>query len=340
MDVLSVLQQKSRAIDASLPLFLPKRGGAGWKRDYMDMLWDYNLRGGKRLRPALCMLSCEAWWGKQEQAVPTAVALELLQNFFLIHDDMEDESLLRRGKPCLHRIWGVPYAINAGDATFVKVWETLMANRGALGDEKALEIAGEFVALSNRTTEGQMREMYWVREKEWDLTERDYLEMAAEKAGYYTVVAPLRLGAICAGRGGLKGNFDSWGIKWGVAFQIQDDLLNAVGGKKYGKEIGGDVYEGKRTLLLTHLMEHCNYKQKKEIMKIMNKPREKKTAKEVRSVLKAMGDCGSVDYARKTARRLAEEAKSGFEKSFADARRGEAKDALAALIDYVIERDV
>ncbi|MFH0834995.1 MAG: polyprenyl synthetase family protein [Candidatus Micrarchaeota archaeon] len=340
MDVLSVLQQKSKVIDASLPLFLPKREGSGWKKDYRDMLWDYNLRGGKRLRPALCMLSCEAFWGKQEQAVPTAVALELLQNFFLVHDDIEDESLQRRGKPCLHLIYGIPYAINAGDATFVKVWETLMANRGVLGDEKALEILEEFVGLCNRTTEGQMREMFWVKEKEWDIDEKDYFEMAGEKAGYYTVVAPLRLGAICAGRGGLKSNFDSWGIKWGVAFQIQDDLLNAVGGKKYGKEIGGDIYEGKRTLLLIHLMEHCSYKERKEVLRIMNKPRQKKTAAEVKKVLALMKKCGSVDYARRTARELAEEAKLGFEKSFADARQGAAKESLRALIDYVIERDV
>ena len=123
MDILSVLQQKSKVVDAALPLFLPKREGTGWKKDYRDMLWDYNLRGGKRLRPALCMLSCEAWWGKQEQAIPTAVALELLQNFFLVHDDIEDGSPQRHGRDTVWHVWGVPQAVNAGDGVFALAHE-------------------------------------------------------------------------------------------------------------------------------------------------------------------------------------------------------------------------
>jgi geranylgeranyl pyrophosphate synthase len=133
-EVINILKEKSAIIEDELKQILPRAENAKTKelKEYYNMLWDYPLRGGKKLRPALCLLGCELFGGNAREAIATAAAIDLFNNGALIHDDIEDGSELRRGKPCLHKIHGEEKAINAGDGTFAKMIEALSRNNALI----------------------------------------------------------------------------------------------------------------------------------------------------------------------------------------------------------------
>ncbi|MCZ6681209.1 MAG: polyprenyl synthetase family protein, partial [Candidatus Poribacteria bacterium] len=199
-DPLSEFLKVTKAkIDTYIFDFLPRGHERSEVREFYEMMLDYPLRSGKGLRPAICLLMCEAFGGNPDEAFNTAAALELLQNWTLIHDDIEDGSDLRRGQPCLHQKHGIPIAINVGDGLHCKMWEMLHRNADVLGYERAFEIALEFSQLSNQVVQGQHIELSWVENNRWALTEADYWTMCVQKTASYTCVAPCRFGAIIAG---------------------------------------------------------------------------------------------------------------------------------------------
>ncbi|MFZ9064702.1 MAG: polyprenyl synthetase family protein, partial [bacterium] len=206
---------------------------------------DYPLRGGKRFRPALLLL-CAEWFGASyEDALPSAVALELFHNFALIHDDIEDSSLFRRGKPTLHQLHGIPLAINAGDSLFGMVYEILMTNRERFGDQKALDIISLFNQVFRATFEGQAYDIGWVANNHFP-TREEYFEMIRRKTGIYSGKGPCQLGALIADApSDIFEKVGDFGEALGIGFQIRDDLLNleedAGESKEYGKERGGDI---------------------------------------------------------------------------------------------------
>lgn len=341
--ILGVLKQKSLLVDEQLKELLPdpQQFSIPEVRELYESAWDYNLRGGKRLRPALCLLSCEAFGGKQEDALNTAAALELLQNFFLIHDDIEDESELRRGKPCLHLTHGVGFAINSGDYLYNCVWNSLLQNKKIIGATKTLAVMREFVEQFDATAEGQAIEIGLVRDNKWELTEDDYFEMVKRKTANYTVTRPLRVGAIIAGANKKQvDSFNKLGEKLGIAFQIQDDLLNLVAEEKaYGKEIAGDLYEGKRTLVLIRLLSKLKGEEKQNVLSSMGKKRGEKTKQEMDAVLQLMHEKGAIDYAKKVSLKHAQEARELFNKKLSFLPDSEAKQNISELIDFIVNRN-
>ena len=217
---------------------------------------DYPDRGGKVLRPSMCLASCEAFGGRLDDALPSAVAIELLHNAFLVHDDIEDASLLRRGEPTLHRRFGTPLALNAGDGLALQAMATLRENIDLLGPRLADRIMVEFDFMSQQTVAGQALELGWCRDNRVDLTPDDYLDLIMKKTCWYTTVLPLRVGALVGSHGSAPLHpMIEFGFHLGAAFQIRDDMLNLVGDPDiYGKEALGDLLEGKRTLMLIHLL--------------------------------------------------------------------------------------
>lgn len=274
------------------------------------MMRDYPSRPAKGMRPFLCVATCRATGGVESKALLTAACIELFQHWILIHDDIEDGSELRRGEPTLHRKHSEALALNAGDALHARMWGALLSNGRSLGRETTLRIMDEFSRMVNETTEGQHMELGWVAARRWDLGEEDYYTMCTKKTSWYTVASPCRLGALVASRGEeVLIPLREFGLKLGVAFQIQDDTLNLFGDeRKYGKAKSDDILEGKRTLLLLHLLSAANPVEKRKLVAIMNKPREKKTATDVSYVLDLMRDRGAVDYARTKAMTLMSEA--------------------------------
>jgi geranylgeranyl diphosphate synthase type II len=184
---------------------------------------------------------------------------EFFHNAFLVHDDVEDESLHRRGAPTMHQDGGVAIAVNVGDALNVLAMTPLLRNLEVVGLEKTLRIFREIEQMARESVEGQAMELEWVRANTWELRDAHYFRMTSKKTCWYTTIAPCRLGALVGGP--LEVDLEPWihfGYQLGVAFQIQDDLLNLVGEEeRYGKETAGDIWEGKRTLMLIQLLQRA-----------------------------------------------------------------------------------
>lgn len=221
-----------------------------------DLILDYPLRGGKALRPALSIATCLGLGGHLEAILPTAATLELYHNAFLIHDDIEDESWWRRGKPALHIDHGVPIAVNVGDAMLSLSLQPLLDNVERVGLGPALRILRSVAKMTRLTVDGQALELEWVRSNTWRLNDDDYLKMVELKTSWYSFITPLQAGATAAGATPeMMPPLESLGRHLGAAFQITDDLLNLrADPQEYGKEIGGDLWEGKRTLMLLHTL--------------------------------------------------------------------------------------
>jgi geranylgeranyl diphosphate synthase, type II len=269
---------------------------------FYKLIQDYPSRQGKNLRGLFVLLSCEAHGGRWQDALGVAVALELFQNWVLIHDDIEDDSEERRGSPALHKQVGMPIALNVGDALHIYMWQVL--NQNSVGSI----IRKEFLEMIHRTAEGQHLDLSWIAQNRFDVSEQEYLEMVTLKTSYYTVVSPLRLGAFCADTKPDE-QLTQAGKNLGVAFQIRDDVLNLSESDGYGKEFAGDIYEAKRTLILSHLFANVTPSEKAELIQCLAKPRQDKTHEDIQFVLESIKRHGSLAYAQSTAEA---KAKSGL----------------------------
>ena len=296
-----MLEELRNAVLASLPL---EHSNAELSRFY-SLLRDYPSRGGKHLRGQLVLLSTGAHGAPWKRALQVAVALELFHNWALIHDDIEDGSEERRGLPTLHRIAGLPVALNAGDALHVYMWQVLHALEfGSSHYEQ--RILQEFSWMVHRTIEGQHLDLSWVQQGRFDVTEEEYLEMVTLKTAYYTVACPLRLGALCAGVE-PDNRLLKAGKELGIAFQIRDDVLNLLPEIAYGKEFAGDLYESKRTLILAHLLAHAAKHEREEIVLYLCRSRSDRSEQEIKRILAYIDIYRSLDYAQQIAKRKTEE---------------------------------
>jgi len=293
------------------------------------------------LRPALCMATCQAHSGRLDAALNSAAALELAHNAFLVHDDVEDGSEVRRGLPTLHSEHGTAIAINVGDAMNALSLTPLMLNQTVLGPELTWLVFIEFEHMVRQSVEGQAIELGWVRDNVTDLTDVDYLRMTLKKTCWYTCIHPCRIGALIGqGSDERLDRFNHFGYYMGAAFQIQDDLLNVAGAIRYGKEYAGDIFEGKRTLMLIHLMNNADPLEKARLKEFLALPRSDRGAADVAWVLERMVDHGSIMYGRSCSRGLAGGALTAFEQAYASAPDSEHKRLVRDIITYMIERDV
>jgi geranylgeranyl diphosphate synthase type II len=302
---------------------------------------EYLKRGGKGLRPALCLATCEAFGGDADNALPSAAALELLHTAFLIHDDIEDHSGLRRGETALHHRYGTELAINAGDGLAIFALGALRDNRERLGGRLAERIWSEFEFMARQTVDGQAIELGWRIDNRTDLAPGDYLDLIMKKTCWYTTVLPLRIGALVGSRGSADPeSMIPFGFLLGASFQIQDDILNLVGKPdRYGKEPMGDLREGKRTLMLIHLLAAASPADRKRLEAYLSSSRETRSERDVEKVFEKMERYGSVAFAREFARGIARSADAAFEVAFAGVPDSPARRFLRTMIPYMVERD-
>jgi geranylgeranyl diphosphate synthase type II len=338
-DFFSILKDYKKLVDEHIFNRLPQEHDIPEIHNLFEMINDYPQRGGKGLRPSILLIFCKAFGGDIDKAMNTAAALEIFQNWIVIHDDIEDDSELRRGEPALHIKYGIPLALNAGDALAGKMWELLHDNRKILGSEMALDVIDQFLQMYSMTTAGQHIELSWVRNKKWDLTKEDYFNMCRRKTSWYTCATPAWTGAMIAGAGAeFRETVFKFGIDLGIAFQIQDDVLNLVGNEKvYGKEICGDLWEGKRTLITIDLMEKADSKQKEFLKRTFDLPRHDKDASNINEILELIKNYGCIDYAIATSRNLASNAKKSFA-ALNSAIDPEQRDIILHLVDFMIDR--
>jgi geranylgeranyl diphosphate synthase type II len=301
---------------------------------------DYPDRGGRSLRASLCIAVARAFGAATEDAVRTAAALEMLHNAFLIHDDIEDASEERRGHPTLHRLHGVPIAINVGDALTVLSLRPLLENKDTLGLRVSLRVLEEAERMARETVEGQAIELGWRRENAMDLGEQDYLRMVLKKTCWYTMIFPLRVGALIGTRDGLElDQFLRFGFFLGAAFQIQDDVLNLIGDQQqYGKELAGDLREGKRTLIVIHALNQASLEERARLGEFLALEPEQKQARDLRWVRELIDRKGSIEYARHIAHGLAGAASLECERLFRDLPEGRDRRFLHELPSWVIRR--
>lgn len=311
-----------------------------------ELLSDYPFREGKGLRPAICLASCRACGGRTEQALYSAAALELFHNAFLVHDDVEDGSEFRRGEVTLLEAHGVPVAVNVGDATNVLALDLLLRNTEALGVRKALIVFREVERMARESTEGQAIELDWISARRFDLEDQDYVRMAYKKTCWYTVIAPLRIGVVC---GLLPGRFAllqeellpliELGFLAGIAFQIHDDLLNLEADEGlYGKEIGGDLWEGKRTVMLLHFLRTAPAAERHRAITLLTEPRRQKPAEEIDWLLAAMKEAGSIAHGRALAVEYSEMAIAAWQRCPWFHEDNEHGRFVRDMLRYVIDR--
>ena len=328
--------------DATLDMlmdYLPRKEP---RRHLYDLVPNYPLRPGKGFRPGLCIATCKAFSGDMQLALRSAVALELFHNAFLVHDDIEDGSLYRRGAPTLYMQHGLGVALNVGDAMQVLSIRPLMDNLAILGIGLTWRVFAEIEHMVRQSAEGQAMELGWVRDNKCDLTDDDYIHMTLKKTCWYTCIHPCRIGALIGTDGTADlDRFNRFGCFMGTAFQIQDDILNLVGEHaKYGKEIGGDIWEGKRTLILVHLLNSCNDWERDRLSCFLATPRRDRRMQDVKWVYWLMAKYGSIEYARGCSRQLAGAALQEFHNAYADVPDSEDKALLLDIVMYMIERDL
>ncbi|GAA1183301.1 polyprenyl synthetase family protein [Ornithinimicrobium humiphilum] len=302
---------------------------------------DYLARSGKGLRPALCLATSEAFGGSSTAALPSAAAIELLHTAMLVHDDVEDESELRRGSPTLHLRYGRASAINAGDGLAVVALGALRDNQALFGSDLAGRVWSEFELMGRRTVEGQARELGWQRDNVVDLGPEDYLDLILQKTCWYTTLLPLRVGALVGsqGRADLSA-LTRFGFYLGAAFQIRDDVLNLVGSTEhYGKEVAGDLREGKRTLMLLHLLAAAAPAERDRVVGLLALPQARRTSDQVADVLDLMRRHGSIEFAEEFGRGIARAAAASFEEAFGRLPDSSAKDFVRDLVPYMVRRD-
>lgn len=301
-----------------------------------DLIRDYTAREGKGLRPGLLLAAADACGASMSAALPAAASLELLHTAFLIHDDIEDSSRLRRGRPTLHELHGIALAVNAGDALANLATQPLMSP--AFPRYRSREVLAELRMAIRQTTEGQALELGWRRTGAVDLTEVDYLELVGRKTCWYTTMAPLRIAAQLGRWRPRSDDLDRLGFLAGCAFQIRDDLLDLAPGGQAGKEPRSDLREGKRTLMLIHLLSRAGRQDRAWVVDYLAREEDARTAADADRLLGMMTDAGSLTYAEQVAEVLAGSAQQSLDAAFADVPDSPALQFLRELVDYLVSR--
>lgn len=303
------------------------------------LLAEYPDRGGKMMRPAICIANARIFGEAREEVYRCAAAVELLHNALLIHDDVQDGSDMRRGRPTLHAIHGMPLAINAGDALLFTAFRPLLDAVRTMGTDVGQQVIDVTMTMARQTAEGQALELGWRDRNVTDLAEADYFRMALKKTAWMGMIWPAQLGLIV----GSWGRADpqtviGFGHFLGIAFQIEDDLRNLTADPGYGKEQNGDLYEAKRTLMLVHVRNAASKSERKRIDTFLGLTREQRGEAEVLWLAGLMEDKGSIEYARKVAAAMAGAALQEFEQTYGDIGECEDRKFLAGLVRWVFDR--
>lgn len=314
--------------------YIPHGTHGDMDRYLYDPLYHYSENAGKRHRPLICFAACLAVGGDPDRAATAAAAIEHFHSAALIHDDIADEAELRRGEPCLHLTEGLGLAINMGDLALSMV-NGPVVNDPLLEDAVKVRVIKELIAMTCRTVEGQALDLGWARDGRYDITPEDYLTMAIHKTAHYSGAVPLAVGAIVGGADDeIVEALRSYGLDTGLAFQIQDDLLNLVGtdeAKK--KDFRSDITEGKRTLVVVHALQNAAPEARERLVEILSsKERDPEVLAEAVAI---MEETGSIDYARIFAEDLTLNAKARLAGALPPSQY---RDLLVSMADWFVNR--
>lgn len=332
----AILEVYGRSTRAELNRYLDGDGGAPFLD---DLIVDYPSRGGKMLRPSICIANARVFGGSMDDAIRCAAAVELLHNGLLIHDDIQDGSELRRGRPTLHILHGVPLAINAGDAMMFTALRPMIDALRPLGGDVVSRVLDVSMTMARETAEGQALELGWRDRNVTELAEADYLRMVLKKTAWMGMIWPAQLGLILGSRGAADPEtVVRFGFFLGAAFQIEDDLRNLSLDPGYGKEMNGDLFEAKRTLMLIHVRNACSGSERLRLDAFLKLDRDQRAPEEVLWLAGLMEDVGSIAHARMVAGALAGAAAHEFKLTYGGLTPSDDLRFIAGLIPWIFER--
>lgn len=325
MDVMEILKAYAEEIDVVIDDSLSKL-----EPESLYESSEYLIKaGGKKFRPALTLLSCQAVGGKPEKALKAAAAIELTHTFSLIHDDIMDNDDTRRGKPAVYKVWGEPLAILAGDSLFAKSFELLSQSaEDNIAYERVVDALQVLTNSCINICEGQALDMAF--EDTFNVTKDEYMNMIYKKTGDL-ITASTTIGAIM---GGASSNeiqaLRTYGKQIGLAFQIQDDYIDLTGDESIGKPVGSDLVEGKKTLMVVYALEKANKEDHDRLVELL----EANDESIIPEAMEILEKYGAINYARSKAYDCVIESKQAL----SILPDSDAKDALFKLADFVFTR--
>ena len=289
------------------------------------------VNGGKRLRPYMVIRSCQILKGKVSNAMPAASAVEMVHNFTLVHDDIMDNDEIRHGVPTVHKKFGMPIAILAGDVLFSKAFQVITDSK--LSSSATIQLVSRLAKACVDVCEGQLLDVKMAEERKIP-SQAEYITMVGKKTAALFDVS-CAMGAICA-TNKVKdiSNLSSFGRNLGIAFQITDDLIGVMGDSKITKKpVGNDLREGKKSLPILMAIKLAKGNEKKIILKAFGNS--KISRNDLNKAVDIIRSLGIEENVRKQALKYAEKAEKSLE-----SYSGSAKTELISLLDFVVKRSV
>ena len=289
------------------------------------------IHGGKRLRPYMVIRSCQILGGKSSNAIPAASAIEMVHNFTLVHDDIMDNDEMRHGVPTVHKKFGMPIAILAGDVLFSKAFQIITDSK--LPPMATIQLVSRLAKACVDICEGQLLDVKMAEERKIP-SQAEYITMIGKKTAALFDVS-CAMGAICATNKAKDIlNLSSFGRNLGIAFQITDDLIGVMGDPKITKKpVGNDLREGKKSLPILMAIKSAKGNDKKIILKAFGNL--KISGKNLDKAVEVIRSLGIEESVRKQALKYAEKAEKSLENY-----SGSAKTELISLLDFVVKRSV
>ena len=355
MNIEKFLEEKAPLIDKAIEKYIPRKFSKDavlfkvnppmysynlepLNKAIAEPIWDMLDRGGKRWRPALFLLICEALGKDPDYCLDFAIIPEVIHNGTLVIDDIEDSSKLRRGKPCTYQIFQMDIAVNAGNAMYYLPLLPLMAQKAKLTPEMQRDIYEVYVQEMINLSMGQAMDIAWHRgtANADELGEEDYLQMCAYKTGTLARMAAKMAAVVAGANKPLVEKLGRFAESIGVAFQMQDDILD-ITGVEFAKTKGGvgqDITEGKRSLMVIYTLKKANSSDKKRLIEILNMHTSDQALRD--EAIALMQKCNAVEYVKRTAERIVEESWSEAEKLLPTPQ---AKEKLKEFAEFLIKRN-
>ena len=355
LDIEAILEKEAHRIDKAVEKYIPRafsknarlfkniKPGYAYNLEALnktiaDPIWEFLDRGGKRWRPALFLIVCEALGKDPEDYIDFAIIPEVIHNGTLMVDDIEDASVDRRGKPCTYRIYGEDIAINAGNAMYYLPLLPLLEKRN-LNSRVISRVLETYTQEMIKLSMGQAMDIAWHRSlADADkITENDYLQMCAYKTGTLARMSAKIAGVLARADDVVTEKLGQYAESIGIGFQIQDDVLDLTS-KEFGDKKGGrgqDITEGKRSLPVIHTLRVANAHDKERLLEILKMhTASQKFRDEAITIIKKYG---STMYAQKKARDMVQRSWKDVDTLLPPS---EGKEKLKAFATFLVERKI
>ena len=356
IDVEKLLKEKAPIIDKMIEKYIPRTydkeslvftlgppayeySSEAISKAIAEPIWEFLHRGGKRWRPTLFLLICEALGKNPNEFLDFAIIPEVIHNGTIMIDDIEDSSEFRRGKPCTYKMFGLDIAVNAGNTMYYLPLLTLIKNKDKLSNKKLTRLYEIYVQEMINISFGQATDIAWHRGlvNADEITENQYLQMCIYKTGTLARMSAKMAAVLADADNGLIEKIGKFAEALAVAFQVQDDILDLVS-EKFGEGKGGlgrDITEGKRTLMAIHALKKAEAGDKERLVEILNMhTTDQKIRNEAIDIIRKYG---SIEYAKEYARNMMKESWKEINEFLPPSN---AKEELKAFASYLVERKI